>query len=152
MLCTEKIFQFPKLRYLSHIMSKATPTKDCLEHIYELLVPVMKARTERRLTRQEKSLLLDCETQMESLLAIAFQNYKSLDENSSTGLSDVLSPNPETAALALALAVQLYTLIHDILTPDGQALLTNYLLVAARKRCRKHMVGTDEFVASCWDS
>ncbi|GJU02566.1 hypothetical protein Tco_1112904 [Tanacetum coccineum] len=139
---------YTKLRYLSHIMNIATPTKDCLELIYELLVPVMKARTERRLTRQEKSLLLDCETQMESLLAIAFQNYKSLDENSSTGLSDVLSPIPETAAPALAPAVQLYTLIHDILTPDGQALLTNYLQAAARKRCRKHMVDTDEFVAS----
>lgn len=34
-------------------MNVATPTKDCLELIYELLVPVMKARTERRLTRQE---------------------------------------------------------------------------------------------------
>ncbi|XP_071715042.1 uncharacterized protein [Rutidosis leptorrhynchoides] len=139
---------YTKLRYLSHVMNVATPIKDCLELIYELLVPVMKARTERRLTRQEKSLLLDCETQVESLLAISFQNYKSLDENSATGLSDVLSPIPETAAPALAPAVQLYTLIHDILSPDGQALLTSYLQAAARKRCRKHMVDTDEFVAS----
>ncbi|KAJ9537889.1 hypothetical protein OSB04_030622 [Centaurea solstitialis] len=138
---------YTKLRHLSHVMNVATPTKDCFELIYELLVPVMKARTERRLTRQEKSLLLDCETQMEGLLALAFQNYKSLDENSSTGLSDVLSPIPEVAAPALAPAVQLYTLIHDILSPDGQALLSSYLQAAARKRCRKHMVDTDEFVA-----
>ncbi|KAI3774836.1 hypothetical protein L1987_49398 [Smallanthus sonchifolius] len=138
---------YTKLRHLSHVMNVATPIKDCLELIYELLVPVIKARTERRLTRQEKSLLLDCETQIESLLALAFQNYKSLDENSSTGLSDTLSPIPETAAPALVPAVQLYTLIHDILSPDGQALLTNYLQAAARKRCRKHMVDTDEFVA-----
>ncbi|KAL4588872.1 hypothetical protein LXL04_001769 [Taraxacum kok-saghyz] len=162
---------YTKLRYLSHVMNVATPTKDCLELIYELLVPVMKARTERRLTRQEvrnpkmlniidtytnisivtmlqKSLLLDCETQMESLLALCFQNYKSLDENSSSGLSDILTPIPETASPALAPAVQLYTLIHDILSPDGQALLTNYLQAAARKRCRKYMVDTDEYVAS----
>lgn len=66
---------------------------------------------------------------MESLLALAFQNYKSLDDNSSTGLSDILSPIPETAAPALAPAVQLYTIIHDILSPDGQALLTSYLQV-----------------------
>ncbi|XP_024979103.1 uncharacterized protein LOC112516321 [Cynara cardunculus var. scolymus] len=138
---------YTKLRHLSHVMNVATPTKDCFELIYELLVPVMKARTERRLTRQEKSLLLDCETQMEGLLALAFQNYKSLEESSSTGLADILSPIPEAAAPALAPAVQLYTLIHDILSPDGQALLSNYLQAAARKRCRKHMVDTDEFVA-----
>ncbi|XP_076924679.1 uncharacterized protein LOC143587208 [Bidens hawaiensis] len=142
---------YAKLRHLSHVMNVATPIKDCLELIYELLVPVIKARTERRLTRQEKSLLLDCETQIESLLALAFQNYKSLDENSSTGLSDTLTPIPEYAAPALVPAVQLYTLIHDILSPDGQALLTNYLQAAARKRCRKHMVDTDEFVASNTD-
>nr|XP_043624942.1 uncharacterized protein LOC122596431 [Erigeron canadensis] len=139
---------YTKLRYLSHVMNVATPIKDCLELIYELLVPVMKARTERRLTRQEKSLLMDCETQVESLLALAFQNYKSLDEKSSTGLSDTSSPIPESAAPALAPAVQLYTLVHDILSPDGQALMTNYLQAAARKRCRKYMVDTDEFVAS----
>ncbi|XP_021989472.1 uncharacterized protein LOC110886025 isoform X1 [Helianthus annuus] len=142
---------YTKLRHLSHVMNVATPIKDCLELIYELLVPVVKARTERRLTRQEKSLLLDCETQIESLLALAFQNYKSLDESCSTGLSDKLSPLPESAAPALVPAVQLYTLIHDILSPDGQALLTNYLQAAARKRCRKHMVDTDEFVASNTD-
>ncbi|GJV34175.1 DNA-directed RNA polymerase III subunit RPC6-like protein [Tanacetum coccineum] len=79
---------------------------------------LFKARlTAKMLTRTEKNLLLDCETQMESLLSLDFQNYKSSDENSSTGLSEVLSPIPETAALALASAVQLYTLIHDILTP-----------------------------------
>ncbi|KAK9078138.1 hypothetical protein SSX86_002195 [Deinandra increscens subsp. villosa] len=142
---------YTKLRHLSHVMNVATPIKDCLELIYELLVPVIKARTERRLTRQEKSLLLDCETQIESLLALSFQNYKSLDENFPTGLSDILSPIPESAAPALVPAVQLYTLVHDILSPDGQALLTNYLQAAARKRCRKHMVDTDEFVTSNTD-
>ena len=42
-------------RYLSYIMNVAIPTKDCLELIYELLVPVTKAREDRTLTRQEVS-------------------------------------------------------------------------------------------------
>lgn len=40
-------------RYLSHVMSVATPTKDCLELVHQLLVPVIKARSEKTLTRQE---------------------------------------------------------------------------------------------------
>lgn len=72
---------------------------------------------------------MDCETQVESLLAIIFENYKSLDENSPTGLSDLLVPLPETAAPALAPAVQVYTIIHDILAPDAQMVLRNYIKV-----------------------
>jgi hypothetical protein len=36
-------------------MNVAIPTKDCLELIYELIVPVTKAREDRTLTRQEVS-------------------------------------------------------------------------------------------------
>lgn len=43
-------------RYLSYVMNVATPTKDCLELVHELLVPVIKARSEKSLTRQEVSL------------------------------------------------------------------------------------------------
>ncbi|KAI3457041.1 hypothetical protein Pfo_013704 [Paulownia fortunei] len=139
---------YTKLRYLSYAMNVATPTKDCLELLHELLVPVLKARSERNLTRQEKSILLDCETQVERLLAQVFQNYKSLDEQSPTGLADMSAPISETAAPALAPAVQLYTLLHDILAQDAQTMLRNYLQTAAIKRCRKHMLETDEFVSS----
>ncbi|KAG8386685.1 hypothetical protein BUALT_Bualt03G0174700 [Buddleja alternifolia] len=139
---------YTKLRYLSYVMNVATPTKDCLELLNELLVPVLKARNERNLTRQEKSILLDCETQVESLLAVVFQNYKSLDEKSHTGLADMSAPVSETAAPALAPAVQVYTLLHDILAQDVQTMLRNYLQAAAAKRCRKHMLETDEFVSS----
>ncbi|KAG8386690.1 hypothetical protein BUALT_Bualt03G0175200 [Buddleja alternifolia] len=138
---------YTKLRYLSYVMNVATPTKDCLELLNELLVPVLKARNERNLTRQEKSILLDCETQVESLLAVVFQNYKSLDEKSHTGLADMSAPVSETAAPALAPAVQVYTLLHDILAQDVQTMLRNYLQAAAAKRCRKHMLETDEFVS-----
>ncbi|KAK9152277.1 hypothetical protein Syun_010586 [Stephania yunnanensis] len=116
---------YTKLRYLSYVMNVATPTKDCLELVYELLVPVIKAKSERSLSRQEKSLLLDCETQVEKLLARVFENYKSLDEGSPSGLTDLFGPMQEFAAPALAPAVQ----------------------TAATKRCRRHMVETDEFMS-----
>ncbi|CAM8899854.1 unnamed protein product [Rhodiola kirilowii] len=139
---------YAKLRYLSHVMGVATPIKDCLELVYELLVPVIKAKSDKSLTRQEKSILLDCETQVESLLAKVFENYKSLDENSPTGLTDMLGPTPESAAPALAPAVQIFTLLHDILVEDAQTTLRNYLQTAAWKRCKMHMAETDEFVSS----
>lgn len=37
-------------------MDVATPTKDCLELVYELLVPITKAKSEKSLSRQEVSL------------------------------------------------------------------------------------------------
>ena len=43
-------------RYLSYVVNVATPTKDCLELVYELLEPVIKERYEKILTRQEVSL------------------------------------------------------------------------------------------------
>ncbi|PHT76922.1 hypothetical protein T459_20444 [Capsicum annuum] len=137
---------YTRLRYLSYVMDVATPTKDCLELIHELLVPVMKARSDRSMTRQEKSLLLDCETEIEGLLATVFENYKSLDESCPTGLADMSAPIPETAAPALAPAVQIYILLHDILAQDAQMTLRNYIQTAAAKRCRKHMMETDDFL------
>lgn len=77
----------------------------------------------------QKSILLDCETQIESLLANVFENYKSLDEGSTTGFAVLFGPTPESAAPALAPAVQVYILLHDILTLDAQTMLRNYLQV-----------------------
>lgn len=77
----------------------------------------------------QKSIMLDCETQIESLLASVFENYKSLDESSPSGLADLFGLTPESAAPALAPAVQVYTLLRDILTVDAQTMLRNYLQV-----------------------
>lgn len=143
---------YSKLRYLLQVMNVATPTKDCLELVKELLDPLMKARSERSLTRQERSILLDCETQIERLLATVFENYKSLDENSPTGLTDHFGPASDSAAPALHPALQVYSSLHDILSTDAQTILQNYLQTAARKRCRKHMMETDEFVSSTSES
>ncbi|XP_022943284.1 uncharacterized protein LOC111448102 [Cucurbita moschata] len=138
---------YTRIRYLSHVMNVATPTKDCLELVNELLEPIMKAKSEKSLTRQERSILLDCETQIESLLANVFENYKSLDENSPTGLTDLLGPIKDSAAPALTPAVKIYTQLHDILSRDAQNMLRNYFQRGAKKRCRKYMVETDEFVS-----
>uniref|UniRef100_J3LAL3 MHD1 domain-containing protein n=1 Tax=Oryza brachyantha TaxID=4533 RepID=J3LAL3_ORYBR len=143
---------YRKLRYLSYILNIATPTKDCLELTYELLLPVMKARDDRTLTRQERSILLDCEDRIKSLLAVVFENYKSLDENSPTGLSDLFGPILDCAAPALAPAVQIFSVMHDILSNEAQNILRNYLQTAVAKRCRRHMIETDEFMSSNNDS
>lgn len=78
----------------------------------------------------QKSMLLDCETQIESLLENLFHNYKSLDENSPTGLAEVFGPTKASVAPALAPAVRVYTLLHDILSQDVQTMLRNYLQVS----------------------
>ncbi|XP_066318117.1 uncharacterized protein [Miscanthus floridulus] len=143
---------YRKLRYLSYIMNVAIPTNDCLELIYELLVPVTKAREDRTLTRQERSILIDCEDRIKSLLAALFENYKSLDEHSPTGLSDLFGPITDSAAPALAPAVQIFSVLHDILSKEAQDILRNYLQTAAAKRCRRHMIETDEFLSSNNDS
>ncbi|KAK1317379.1 hypothetical protein QJS10_CPA05g02112 [Acorus calamus] len=139
---------YTKLRYLSYILNVATPTKDCLDLVHELLLPVVKARAENCLTRQEKSLFLDCEAQVENLLASTFENYKSLDENSATGITELYGPNFGAAAPALVPAVQIYCLLHDILSKEAQTKLRNYFQIGAARRCRKHMVDTDEFMSS----
>ncbi|KAJ6835829.1 uncharacterized protein M6B38_329840 [Iris pallida] len=142
---------YTKLRYLSYIMNIATPTKECLDLLYELLLPVLKARSERSLTRQERSILLDCEDQIKSLLETTFQNYKSLDELSPTGLTDLFGPIQDSAAPALAPAVQIFTILNDILSQEGQNILVNHLMTAAKKRCRRYMVETEEFMLNNWD-
>ncbi|KFK31308.1 hypothetical protein AALP_AA6G095900 [Arabis alpina] len=139
---------YTKLRYLSHVMNVATPTKTCLQLVHELLVPILRARSEKSLTRQEKSILLDCEIEIEKLLANVFENYKSLDENCPTGLADISGAVQESASTALSPAVQVFSLLHDILSSEAQEILKNYLQTAAKKRCRKHMVETDEYVNS----
>ncbi|XP_010442250.1 PREDICTED: uncharacterized protein LOC104725316 [Camelina sativa] len=138
---------YTKLRYLSHVMNVATPTKTCLELVHELLVPILMARSERTLTRQEKSILMDCEIEIEKLMGTVFENYKSLDENCPSGLADISYPVQESASTALSPAVQVFSLLHDILSPDAQEILKNYLQAAANKRCRKHMVEADEYVS-----
>ncbi|KAJ8765800.1 hypothetical protein K2173_014922 [Erythroxylum novogranatense] len=140
---------YTKLRYLSYVMDVATPTKDCLELVYDLLHPVvMKGNRKSALSHQENRIFGEVEDQIHQVLALAFENYKSLDELSPSGMMDVFAPATGLAAPALAPAVKLYTLLHDILTPEAQLAFSRYFQAAARKRSRRHLAETDELINS----
>jgi len=75
-------------------------------------------------------MLSESEDQLERLLAKNFENYKSLDESSPSGLVDMFGPVAGVAAPEIVPAVQVYTLIHDILSPETPTTLRNYLQIA----------------------
>ncbi|XVE55588.1 hypothetical protein DITRI_Ditri03aG0171100 [Diplodiscus trichospermus] len=139
---------YTKLRYLSYIMDVATPTADCLTLVHELLMPVvMKGPSKEMLSHQENRILGEIKDQIEQILSLVFENYKSLDESSFSGIVDVFKPATGLAAPALEPAVKLYTLLHDIVS-RAQTNLCHYFQAAARKRSRRHLAKTDEFVTS----
>lgn len=70
---------------------------------------------------------MDCEIEIEKLMANVFENYKSLDENCPSGFADISCPVQESVSTALSPAVQVFSLLHDILSPEAQEILTNYL-------------------------
>ncbi|KAL9464001.1 hypothetical protein AB3S75_001743 [Citrus x aurantiifolia] len=140
---------YTKLRYLSYVMDVATPTHDCLALVYDLLLPVfMKGDSKKVLSHQENRILGEIEDQVQQILALLFENYKSLDELSPSGLIDVFGPPTGLSAPALASAVKLYTLLHDILASESQLKLTRYFQAAVKKRSRRHLAETDEYVVS----
>ncbi|KAK0577044.1 hypothetical protein LWI29_027112 [Acer saccharum] len=140
---------YTKLRYLSYVMDVATPTADCLTLVYDLLMPVvMKGNSKSTLSHQENRILGETKDQIEQILALVFGNYKSLDESAFSGVVDVFKPATGVAAPALEPAVKLYTLLHDILSPEAQNNLCQYFQAAARKRSRRHLTETDEFVSN----
>ncbi|KAM7523795.1 hypothetical protein LguiA_013697 [Lonicera macranthoides] len=179
---------YTKLRYLSYVMDVATPTADCLNLVYELLLPVvMKGKNKRALSHQEVGLgfplpgscssiewflgilsledvllsnriLGEISVQIEQTIALVFENYKSLDESSPSGMMDVLRPASGLVAPALAPALKLYTLLYDILSPEAQLKQCSLNLplfevrisvqTAVKKRCRRHLAETDELLTS----
>ncbi|KAK6940229.1 hypothetical protein RJ641_029760, partial [Dillenia turbinata] len=140
---------YTKLRYLSYVMDVATPTADCLTLVYNLLQPVvMKGPTRHSLSHQENRMLGEIEDQVGQLLALVFENYKSLDESSPLGIAEVFRPATRLAAPALEPAVKLYTLLHDIFSPEKQIKLCRYFQEATKRRSRRHLAETDEFVTN----
>ncbi|KAJ0984715.1 hypothetical protein J5N97_003071 [Dioscorea zingiberensis] len=138
---------YTKLRYLSYLMDVATPTADCLVLVYDFLLPViMKNRNKNTLSHQENRMLGEIEEQIEQVLAMVFKNYKSLDESLPSGLVEDFRPSTGSAAPALLPAMQLYTLLHDILLPEEQFKLCNYFQAAVEKRSRRHLVDSDKFL------
>ncbi|ESQ54863.1 hypothetical protein EUTSA_v10024255mg [Eutrema salsugineum] len=140
---------YTKLRYLSYVMDVATPTSDCLHLVHDLLTPViMKGNGKSALSHQENRILNEIKDQIEQILKLVFENYKSLDESSFSGMTGVVSSATGVPAPALTPAVKLYMLLHDILSPEDQTNLCHYFQAAAKKRSRRHMGETDEFVTN----
>ncbi|XP_021758885.1 uncharacterized protein LOC110723806 isoform X2 [Chenopodium quinoa] len=138
---------YTKLRYLSYVMDVATPTADCLLLIYDLLSPVI-VKDDNTLSSQEKRILGVMSDKVEDLLALVFQNYKSLDETSLSGLAAVFLSATGNVAPAIAPAIKLYGLQHDMLSPEIRLKLCKYFQVAAKKRSRRHLGEMDEFIFS----
>ncbi|KAL6277294.1 hypothetical protein ACE6H2_020895 [Prunus campanulata] len=136
---------YTNLRYLSYVMDVATPTKDCLTSVHDLLSDV-KAKSTNLLSYQENCMLAKIEDQVKKTLASVFENYKSLEESALSGMVDCFRPASGTAAPALVPAVQLYALLYDILSPEAQLKLCKFFQVAAQKRLRMHCVEIDELV------
>ncbi|TYG78972.1 hypothetical protein ES288_D02G104100v1 [Gossypium darwinii] len=142
---------YTKLRYLSHVMDVATPTADCLGLVHELLMPVaMKGHNKRALSHQEffPSFNKTDDYQIKQILSLVFENYKSLDESSFSGIMDVFEPATGLVAPTLEPAIKLYMLLHGVLSPEAQTNLCHYFQAAARKRSRRHLAETDEFVTT----
>lgn len=140
---------YTKLRYVSYVMDVATPTEDCLTLVHNLLFPIYsKYKSEGTLSHQEKRMLGEIEEKVQQILTLVFENYKSLDESLPSGVMDVFRPATGQPAAALLPAIKLYTLLHDILTPESQLKFCRYFQAAAKKRSRKHLAETDEFILS----
>jgi hypothetical protein len=88
----------------------------------------------------QKVLLADCEDQIKKLVRETFENYKSLDEFSQIGLTDLFGPIVDSAAPALGPAVRLFSLLHDVLSPAGQDILWNYLQASLQCVQKSHFI------------
>lgn len=129
------------------------------------------------LVASQNRILGETRDQIEQILALVFENYKSLDEAALSGLMEVYRPATGVAAPALEPAVKLYTLLHDILSPEVQTSLCHYFQVlrnfisvgsriafaklnvqvfpkgssfqvAVKKRSRRHLSETDEYMGN----
>lgn len=74
----------------------------------------------------QNRILGDIVDQLEQIFALVFENYKSLHESTPSGIMDVFRPATGVAAPVLKPAVQLYSLLHDILSPEAQNKLYSY--------------------------
>ncbi|EOA22210.1 hypothetical protein CARUB_v10002794mg [Capsella rubella] len=138
---------YTKLRYLSYVMDVASPTKDCLDVIYDFLSPVlMKGKHKAILSHQEDRLLGEIDEQVQQILALTFENYKSLDETSFSGIKDVFEPPTGIPAPAIAPAIKLYGLLNDVLNPEAQLRLCRYFQAASKKRSKRYLRETNDIL------
>lgn len=79
----------------------------------------------------QNRILGEIEEQTKLILAMVFENYKSLDESLPSGMVEAFGPTTGSPSPALAPAVKLYTLLHDILSPEAQLKLCSYFQVSS---------------------
>ncbi|KAL4569282.1 hypothetical protein LXL04_024918 [Taraxacum kok-saghyz] len=142
---------YTKLRYLSYVMDVATPTAYCLNVVHDLLSPVIKkGKLNGTLSVQENRMLMSLSDEIEQTIALVFENYKSLDEHSPSGLTETPTTTPPSGFISPALkpALKLYTLLHDIQSPESQLQLCKYFQTAVRKILGRHVAETNEFVST----
>ncbi|KAK9166916.1 hypothetical protein Scep_002107 [Stephania cephalantha] len=140
---------YARLRYLSYVMDVATPTLDCLTLVHDFMLPVfMRGVAKSSLSHQENRILGEISDEVEQILSRVFENYKSLDELSPSGMMETFKTASGIPAPALAPAVKLYTLLHDILSPEAQLKFCGYFQTAAKKRSKRILTDTDEYVSN----
>lgn len=77
----------------------------------------------------QNRILGDVSDQIGQIIGVVFENYKSLDESSPSGVADVYTPTTGSAAPALVPALKLYKLLNDILSSEAQLKLCRYFQV-----------------------
>ncbi|KAJ8544055.1 hypothetical protein K7X08_025673 [Anisodus acutangulus] len=114
---------YTKLRYLTYVMDSS-------------------------LSHQENRILGEVSEKIDLIVALVFENYKSLDESLPSGIENMFKPATRVAAPALSPALKLYSLLNYILSPEAQLKLCRYFQTAAKKRSRRHLAETDELVSN----
>ncbi|KAF3563116.1 hypothetical protein DY000_02019333 [Brassica cretica] len=136
---------YTKLRYLSYVMDVASPTKYCIDLIYDFLCPViMKENYKATLSHQENRILAEIHEKVQHILALIFENYKSLDESCFYGIKHVFEPPTGTPAPAIASAIKLYGLLNNLLSQEAQLSLCRYFQAALKKRSRIYFLETND--------
>ncbi|WZZ22695.1 hypothetical protein YC2023_124082 [Brassica napus] len=136
---------YTKLRYLSYVMDVASPTKYCIDLIYDFLCPViMKKNYKATLSHQENRMLAEIDEKVQHVLALIFENYKSLDESCFSGIKHVFEPPTGTPAPAIASAIKLYGLLNNLLSQEAQLSLCRYFQAALKKRSRIYFLETND--------
>ncbi|KAL0751934.1 hypothetical protein Bca101_033937 [Brassica carinata] len=136
---------YTKLRYLSYVMDVASPTKYCIDLIYDFLCPViMKENYKATLSLQENRMLAEIDEKVQHILALIFENYKSLDESCFSGIKHVFEPPTGTPAPAIASAIKLYGLLNNLLSQEAQLSLCRYFQAALKKRSRIYFLETND--------
>lgn len=136
------------MRYMQHVMSAATPTADCLQIVLDNLSPVTH-RGEGSLSQQEARMLSSVRESVDRLLAQALEHYKQLCESVPSGVAEGgLPAGTPVPSPALALTVQLFSLLHDPLSPDSQRVLASHLRAGANKCYWRQAAAAQECAAA----